>query len=83
MVRTVNVLLLPETLRQRLGEDGARDLIELVNASLASAKEAWNETAVERLERRLAETKTELIRWMFVFWVGQVGVTVALLTLRH
>jgi hypothetical protein len=76
-------LLLPETLRQRLGEDGARDLVELVNASLASAKEVWNETAVERLERRLAETKAELIRWMFVFWVGQVGITVALLTLRH
>ncbi|MDK2928349.1 MAG: hypothetical protein PWR31_2040 [Bacillota bacterium] len=83
MVRTVSVLLLPETLRQRLGEDGARDLVELVNASLASAKEVWNETAVERLERRLAETKAELIRWMFVFWVGQVGITVALLTLRH
>ncbi|WP_221039883.1 hypothetical protein [Gelria sp. Kuro-4] len=74
---------MPETLRQRLGEDGARDLVELVNASLASAKEVWNETAVERLERRLAETKAELIRWMFVFWVGQVGITVALLTLRH
>ncbi|MDI3522742.1 MAG: hypothetical protein PWP43_924, partial [Bacillota bacterium] len=57
--------------------------VELVNASLASAKEVWNETAVERLERRLAETKAELIRWMFVFWVGQVGITVALLTLRH
>lgn len=83
MARTVGVLLLPETLRQRLGEDGARDLVELVNASLASAKEVWNETAVERLERRLAETKAELIRWMFVFWVGQVGITVALLTLRH
>lgn len=79
----MSVLLLPETLRQRLGEDGARDLVELVNASLASAKEVWNETAVERLERRLAETKAELIRWMFVFWVGQVGITVALLTLRH
>ncbi|BCV24050.1 MAG TPA: hypothetical protein GXX50_02530 [Firmicutes bacterium] len=79
----MGVLLLPETLRQRLGEDGARDLVELVNASLASAKEVWNETAVERLERRLAETKAELIRWMFVFWVGQVGITVALLTLRH
>lgn len=79
----MSVLLLPETLRQRLGEDGARDLVELVNASLASAKEVWNETAVERLERRLAETKAELIRWMFVFWVGQVGITVALFTLRH
>jgi hypothetical protein len=29
----------------------------------------------------LANAKAELIRWMFVFWVGQVAVTVGLLKL--
>ena len=29
----------------------------------------------------LANAKSELIRWMFVFWVGQVAVTVGLLKL--
>jgi hypothetical protein len=26
----------------------------------------------------LAEVKAELIRWMFIFWVGQIAATVAL-----
>jgi hypothetical protein len=29
----------------------------------------------------LANAKSEMIRWMFVFWVGQVAVTVGLFTL--
>jgi len=35
---------------------------------------------VERFERRLAETKTDLIRWMFIFWTGQVIVMIGLLS---
>lgn len=33
----------------------------------------------ERFERRLAEVKADLIRWMFVFWVGQIGVLTGIL----
>lgn len=44
----------------------------------------------ERFERRLAEeigkvrqeiseAKADLIRWMFVFWVGQIGVITGIL----
>ncbi|HEX3728456.1 MAG TPA: hypothetical protein VHV47_01540 [Opitutaceae bacterium] len=29
------------------------------------------------LQLAIAQVETRLIRWMFVFWVGQVGVTVA------
>lgn len=27
----------------------------------------------------IAETKAELLRWMFIFWVGQVGVMTGIL----
>lgn len=27
----------------------------------------------------IASTKAELIRWMFIFWVGQVGATLGIL----
>jgi hypothetical protein len=28
-----------------------------------------------KLEERLAETRADLIKWMFLFWLGTAGVT--------
>lgn len=33
------------------------------------------------LEVKIEKVKTTLIKWMFIFWAGQVGVLVAILTL--
>jgi hypothetical protein len=33
----------------------------------------------DELRAQLAETKAELMRWMFIFWVGQVAVTVGMM----
>ncbi|PIV19029.1 MAG: hypothetical protein COS41_02490 [Elusimicrobia bacterium CG03_land_8_20_14_0_80_50_18] len=35
----------------------------------------------ERFERRLAETKAEIIKWMFIFWIGQFASITAVLFL--
>jgi hypothetical protein len=45
-------------------ESDLRDLIE-VQAQRFDAK----------LEQRLAETRADLIKWMFLFWLGTAGVT--------
>jgi len=44
-------------------------------------KESTLNTASERFEKRLAEikvdisnAKTEMIKWMFIFWIGQIAV---------
>lgn len=91
----VGVILFPEVLRQKLGDDGAHALVDVINSSLQKAGQTLNETSTERLERRLSEVKADLelrmsniradlLRWMFIFWVGQVGVTIALFTaFRH
>jgi hypothetical protein len=34
---------------------------------------------VERFDRRLAETRAELLKWSFLFWVGQVAAVAAML----
>ena len=31
------------------------------------------------LEKNISETKAELIKWMFLFWVGQLGILFAFL----
>lgn len=86
----MDIIVLPETLREKLGNQGAKDLVDLLNVSVRSLKENLSESAAERLERRLAETKSDLekqlantradlIKWMFVFWVTQIAALYGLL----
>jgi len=35
------------------------------------------------VRKEVAETKSELIKWMFIFWVGQVGLTAAVVFLKR
>jgi hypothetical protein len=68
------IVVIPQALRSKLGDDGTRELVT------RGAKEGAVEPMVERFERRLAETKNEVVRWMFVFWVGQIAVMIGLLS---
>ena len=75
-----------EALRERLGDD----LVELINRADERIKEDIVATVEEKFERRLAEEmgklrtdmaemKADIVRWMFIFWVGQIGVLVGIL----
>ncbi|KUK40539.1 MAG: hypothetical protein XD69_1411 [Clostridia bacterium 62_21] len=86
------ILHVPEALRQKLGEDGTKELIALIEQAARGLRENIGETAAERIERRIAETKAEikadmanlkaeLIKWMFVFWLGQMAAVYTLLKL--
>lgn len=74
-----SVILLPEVLRQKLGDQGAKELVDLINNATAGTKQDVMETSVDKFERRLSETKADIIKWMFVFWLGQIGVVAGLL----
>jgi hypothetical protein len=84
----------PEILMERLGEKGARALVDMLHASNRECKDDVLEKTAERFERRLVEetsklrvdmaqlrtdlhgeivsSRFELIKWNFVFWIGQV-----------
>jgi len=66
-VNDVGAIILPENLRTKLGEDAARELVVLINNTKAD------------LEKEIANTKAELIKWMFIFWLGQIAVVVGVL----
>jgi len=34
---------------------------------------------IERFERRLAETRADLLKWSFLFWIGQIAAIAAML----
>ena len=85
----------PQPLRERLGQDATIALLEFTYAEHADWSDRVLNIAVERFERRLAEElatfrvamvreihegRVEMIRWAFVFWVGQMMAVMALLT---
>jgi hypothetical protein len=84
----------PQALRERLGREASIGLIEYVDAEQSEWSDRVLNIAVERFERRLAEqmgelrtalvreiqeTRTETIRWTFVFWTTQLTAFVGLL----
>ena len=86
------ILYIPETLRTKLGEDGTRELIELLNQTAKNIKESLEEKTSDKSEQtksgiekqilelkaelktEIAHTRADLIKWMFIFWIGQVAV---------
>lgn len=80
----------PKVLREKLGDDGVDALVELVNMANDKQKEDVITFVGEKFERRLtevkselevqiAQTKSEIIRWMFIFWMGQIAVLTGIL----
>ena len=87
-----SVIILPDALVKNNSKEEQKELAEFFNGISKSASEATILTVEEKFERRLteeiskvntriSETKTDIIKWMFIFWVGQIGVLVAILSL--
>ncbi len=84
------ILKVGKPLRDKPGDQAVDALIELRNQSQAEQKNGVLEYVKEKFERRLSEeiskvsqkiseTKADLIKWMLIFWVGQVAVILGIL----
>jgi hypothetical protein len=73
----------------RLGHDGARELNELLDAEQQTWSERVLTIVTERFERRLVEEvaklrielakdRFEVVKWMFLFWLGQIAAMTAI-----
>jgi uncharacterized protein YdcH (DUF465 family) len=54
------VITVPKVLREKLGEDGADTLVELINLANQKVKEDVIELSAEKFERRLTEEMSQL-----------------------
>jgi len=83
---TVTTIDLYNILRSKIGESEAKTLVEFVEQKVQNQlKEDMNSFAtkedVHLLELKIEKVRSDLIKWMFIFWIGQVSVTIALIML--
>ncbi|MCR4320310.1 MAG: hypothetical protein NUV74_08275 [Candidatus Brocadiaceae bacterium] len=73
-----NTLKIFETLRSVFDEKQATKIAEAVETAL----ETSNETLLGKVATKedIANTKAEIIKWMFIFWIGQFTSIVGVLT---
>ena len=57
---SMGIVLMPENLRLKLGEEAARELIDLINNSIKDAKSDAAKTAGEIVEKQTIESKNSL-----------------------
>ena len=90
----VETLLVPAPVREKLGDAGSDGLVTMFAEVLRLGDERLDRRIAEvseRFDRRLAEEngklrlemadlKFELLKWNFLFWVGQFAATVAMLS---
>lgn len=81
---------IPAALRTQLGDDATFGLVELLDSDRKETVQQMFVLAADRFERRLAEelgkirdeiatTRFELLKWSFMFWIGQVAMVAGLL----
>ena len=63
----------------KLGEQEAQTVVEGIKQSVR--EEFENQKANLATKEDLANTKADIIKWMFIFWIGQMTATVAIVKL--
>jgi hypothetical protein len=76
---TMTVISIPKILRERLTDEGAEAFVQILDKVEDRTEKAVLELAEERFEKRLAQLESRLVKWMFLFWIGQMGSTIGIL----
>lgn len=87
----VNTLKIFEELKSGLDEKQAKVVVEAIEKSLEEYKENQKEFLVTKTEFKetianlrselkedIANLRSELVKWLFIFWIGQIGVLTAI-----
>lgn len=90
----VDEIKLFELLKAKIGEKEAEAFVQILEAKVngkfetleknfkgdvVSLKEHMDKVFATKED--IANVRADMIKWMFIFWVGQVGVMIALLTI--
>lgn len=68
----VSEIKLYELLKVKLGEKEAEAFVDILETRVDKKFEEAKQVLATKQD--LAETKADIIKWMFIFWVGSVGI---------
>ena len=84
MATTITITHLYQLLEPKIGKKEAETLTTYINEKIsdevknASASLATKED-IANVRNEIANTKADMIKWMFIFWVGQLAAMFGLL----
>jgi hypothetical protein len=69
-----------EIFKNKLGKEEAETIIEFFGTAAESKYEEKKDFLatkedIGQLRKETAEAKADLIKWMFIFWIGQIAAT--------
>ena len=76
---TLTEIDLYNILRSKIGEQEAKNLVEFVESTVEKKLEEKKDIIATKSD--LQSVKAEMIKWMFIFWIGQISVNIALIIL--
>ncbi len=79
----VSEIQLFQILRDRLGEKEAQTLVEYVEHKVDKGFDLKQDILATKedifvVRQEISSAKADMIKWMFIFWVGQLGAMIAL-----
>lgn len=75
----VSEIQLYELLKARIGEKEATAFVEILDKRVD--KKFDDAKQLLSTKEDMANVKADIIKWMFIFWVGQLAATVAIIKL--
>ena len=81
----VSEIQLFQILKGKIGEKEAQTLVEYVETKVEKEFDNKRDTLATKgdLAREIGNTKSEIIKWMFIFGVGQLAAMIAIVKLFH
>jgi hypothetical protein len=73
----ISITKLYDRISENLGKETAENLTNFIDNKIDKGLESKFDIVLATMatKKELAETKSDLIKWMFIFWVGQAAVT--------
>jgi hypothetical protein len=78
-MNTIKITKLYDLLIPKLGKEAAEDLTTFIENKISNELESNTRNLATKED--LANVKTEVIRWMFLFWMGQLAGTIGIILL--
>ena len=75
----MTVIAIPGILREKLGENGSQALVEILNKVADERVETALAQETGKLRTEIQSVRADLIKWMFIFWMGQVATITGIL----